>query len=126
MAKYKFLKIAENHSRYSPEDNYAISPEERLWKAVIERTVSDFREVFLAVTQAIQVQGTYSIQSLYAYQTMKHEISCDWFDVVCEMAGVSRSRVMQILEDEAKASGMFSVEPIKLPKIISKRSEGMH
>lgn len=106
--------------------NYAISSEERLWKAVIERTISDFREIFEAVRQAIAMQGTYSVQSLYAYQTMRHEISTDWFDAICDMANVSRSTVFKVLEEEAKACGMFSVEPLKLPRIHSKRSEGMH
>lgn len=127
MVKSKWLQTnASQDSRFSPEDDYNISAEERLWKSVVLRAIYDARLIFEAVRHAISVHGSYSIQSLYQYQTMRHELNHEWFDQVCAMAKVSSSTVFRVLDDEAKACGMFSVEPLKIPRIKSDKSEGMH
>lgn len=88
-------------------DVKAASPEERLWMAVIETAVWDYRTVLRQVQRELKRSGgTFSWQLWREFERLKHEFSTPWFWEICEYAGVHQSRLIGLMAREAKEAGL--------------------
>lgn len=128
MSKIRIAKTQNTEAFDPASEDTRSSPEQRLWFAVIEKCVCDWRELFAKITGQIKRTSTYNSHYAYDYRTFKHELEHQAFKEVCDLANFPHDKVLDLFEREAKASGLFSVEP-RVPKFASsqiKRLRGWH
>jgi hypothetical protein len=128
MSVHRKMFDTKNKDSQDPWEQAAPSAELRLWCAVVERTVLDWRECFSSIKKQIEKSGTYSLYQRYMFNQIKHEVLSDHFELVCEMANVSRAKVLTLLLNEAKLSGLYTVEPKKSGYVqhLATLGEGFH
>ena len=80
--------------------------EERLWMAVIESAVQDYRLILRHAKRDMERTGKYSGILYREYAKLRHEFSSEWFEQVCEWAGIHQSRLQSLMDKEAKAMGL--------------------
>lgn len=97
----------ENFETEDPNCADGVSPEQRLWAAVIERTVMDFRDLFARVEKQVRTAQSYSTDLLFEYYAFLRELEHQDFVNVCDFANVPHSKPLELFKREAKACGLF-------------------
>lgn len=111
---FSFLPEVDTQNAITPDQwkQFAISPEQELWCAVIDRTVLDWRIVFRAIKGQIKKLGIYSKSNLYKYEALKHDLNDPWFSDICDLANVPHRKVLDLFDREARESGLFEKQSL--------------
>lgn len=125
--KLKREQILNMHADDMSND-HALTPEQKLWIAVVERSVLDFKELFERISRQIERTGVYNSHYRYEFETMRYEFEHQSFKDACDFADLQHDRVLTAFNREAKASGLFDHD-VRVPKFHSsklRRQRGWH
>lgn len=95
--------------------NDAASPEKRLWMAVIEKAVWDFRLRLKHARRDLMRSGQINSFIIWDLKTLRYEISSDWFWEMASYAGMDAGRIVKFLDKEALAAGVDLSKPALNP-----------
>lgn len=117
-----------NQDASDPSDDNRAAPEHRLWLAVIERYVSDFRELFDKISNQIRYESTYNLFHFHEYKKLERDLNRQDFRDICDYANFSYDRVLRLFYIEARASGLFDYRPSEqvLTPTNARRARGWH
>lgn len=90
-------------------DDKPASPEERLFMAVVESAVHDYRLILRSVINQRKVHGRHHPGWMRNFNKLKYEMSTEWFAEICGYIGVHHTRVLAQMEKDRVAAGLVEV-----------------
>lgn len=79
----------------------AASPEKRLWLAVMEKTVHDFRLKIKHAQRDLARRGRVSPGTLWDLKSIRYEMKSEWFWEMASYAGMDSGKIIRFLDNEA-------------------------
>ncbi len=92
------------------------TPEKRLWLAVIEKTVHDFRLRLGHARRDMMRRGYVSQFTLWDLKTIRYEMQSEWFWEMASYAGMDSKKIIRFLDDEAMKVGVDVNKPALNPR----------
>lgn len=96
-------------------DDKSASAEERLWMAVVEKAVLDFRLLLKTARRDYMRYGKPSVYVLWDLKALRYELKQAWFDEIASYAGIHSSQIITFLDKEALAVGIDLNKPVLNP-----------
>ncbi len=96
-------------------DDKPASAEERLWMAVVELCVHDFKIKLGHAARDISRYGRVSAHTLWELKSIRYEAKSEWFGEISDYAGIHGSIVVSYMDKQALGLGIDLKLPVLNP-----------